>query len=249
MMRIAKGMVSTVASVTLGGATLLGRPVYVGAQVIVPNAQAASDGNMSNIHPFDCHGFVLGSMRYQQVYLGAEVGTRTITGIRFRRARDGSPFEPRRISDVTITLSSTNAPPDGLSATFSSNVGSDVTTVFAGDLTLSSGESSESPRPFDIVVPLAKPFRFNASTGNNLLLDVTIPACPQAEAAPLDAEAVVGDSVSRVVGGAGEPTAAVSDTAGLVTEFSSDTCADGRHRSCRAARQRRLRQRHAHLMS
>ena len=52
------------------------------------------------------------SQRYQQAYLGAEVGTGVITQIAFRPK--GGPFGPTSIPGVTIMLSSTsNGPSSG----------------------------------------------------------------------------------------------------------------------------------------
>ena len=187
--------------------------------VVVPNAQTAVEGDANNTFPFDC---APGSNRYQQVYLGSEVGVGTITQIAFRPDLFGGVvFGPTTISGVTITLSSTTAAPDSLSMTFATNVGSDVTTVFSGDLMLQSAATGGPPRNFDIVIPLTTPFPFDGASGKNLLLDVTIPTC--ATTTVFDAQNTLGDSVSRVLAspsGSGSATADFADTLGLVTQFS-----------------------------
>jgi hypothetical protein len=192
------------------------------AVVVVPNAQTSVEGNQQNAWPFNCVGF--GSQRYQQVYRGSEVGRGTITQIAFRpdgaAGAGGAAFGPTTITGVTITLSSTNAAPDSLSLTFASNVGADVTTVFSGNLILQSTNTGGPPRNFDILIPLTTPFAFDAATGKNLLLDVTIPTC--ATTIYFDAQGTAADPVSRTVtvaGGAGSPVANVADTVGLVTQF------------------------------
>lgn len=186
--------------------------------VVVPNASAAVQGNFGTIYPFSCASNALMSQRLQQVYMGTEVGSGTITEIRFRQHGTGSAFGPTTLPNVTIALSTTSAPVDSLDLTFANNVGSDVTTVFSGDLTLSSAACSSTPCPFDIVIPLSTPFPFDASAGN-LLLDVTIPTC----AVTTEFNGVnMNDSVSRVftVGsGSTSPTADIPSTRGLITLF------------------------------
>ena len=216
------------AALCVGTVTLA--PARAAASVVVPAAKAAVEGNSSGSFPFGC-SFGVTSLRYQQVYLGAEVGTGTVTELRLRRdAQTGAPFGPTTIPGVTITLSSSTVAPDGLSATFAANVGPDVATVFSGNLTLSSASSSAVPRPFNLVVPLTAPFAFDGSSGANLLLDVTIPTCTNTTQFDLESST---DSVSRAFSsfsGAGSPTADVRDSLGLVTQFIFATdllCGDG----------------------
>jgi hypothetical protein len=198
--------------------------------VAVPNAVATVEANNNNASPFACGQF-LASQRYQQIYAGAETGSGTIGELRFRRETgDVNAFGPVTLPGVTIRLSSTAATPASLSSTFAANVGADVTTVFSGDLTLWSGASTASPRPFDIVIPLTTPFTFEAASGANLLLDVTIPTCGVFQA--FDAESTPGDSVARALtfgSGFTSPMADVVDTTGLVTEFVfvDIVCGDG----------------------
>jgi hypothetical protein len=206
---------------TLAIAALLIAVPPVASAIVVPNAQTAVEGNTNNDFPFGCSSF--SSMRYQQVYLGSEVGSGTITQIAFRQdGVSGGAFGPTTINGITITLSSTSAAPDGLSTTFANNVGADVTTVFTGNLTLSSAACpGAGPCPFDIVIPLQTPFSFNPAGGLNLLLDVTIPTCVSITI--FDAQQST-DSVSRAFTttlGSGSPTADPTDTAGLVTQFTN----------------------------
>ena len=94
-----------------------------------------------------------------------------------------------------------------------------MTTVFSGNLTLSSAASAAVPRPFDIVIPLQTPFSFNPAGGLNLLLDVTIPTC--VSTTRFDSQNTLGDSISRArhSSNSSSPTADSSDTIGLVTQF------------------------------
>lgn len=206
------------ALLSVGGLLTLVPAVASAIQVVVPNANATVDGNIQNILPFSCvQQFISKSARYQQVYNASETGSGTIREIRFRKEGVAASIS-FTIPSVTIRLSSTSNGPDTLSATFASNLGSDVTTVFSGALTLSSPTSLDSPQPFGIVIPLTTPFFFSASAGKNLLLDVTIPEC--AGTIPFDAEATTSDSVSRVIAFDAGATTGAADTAGLVTQFS-----------------------------
>lgn len=190
--------------------------------VILPAATAAVEGDNNNSYPFNCVN-PGPSMRYQQVYLGTEVGTGEILELRFRQDGEfGMPFGPTTVPSVVIQLSSTTAGPfgpfGGLSLVFADNVGADATTVFSGNLVLSSSAGGGAPREFDIAVPLSTRFSFDAGSGDNLLLDVIFPVCPGTTS--LDAEFVVGDSVARAASfNANSPVANFSDSLGLVTRF------------------------------
>ena len=199
-----------------------GRPAKAGSrETVVPNVDATVEGRGNNVMPFDC-GVSARSMRYQQVYAGIEVGSGTITELRFRPdAEFLIAFGPTVLREVTITLSSTSAPVNGLSATFAKNVGDDVTTVFSGDLVLASDPGSDVPAPFDVAIPLSAPFGFDGTSGVNLLLDVTIPTCATTQ--PFDTtNAQAPHAVSRAFTdavGADSPTADIVDAEGIVTQF------------------------------
>jgi len=194
------------------------------ATAVVPPAQAAAEGNANTTMPFSCAGSSFTSERYQQVYRGSEVTAGgPITEIRFRRDGFVAPgFAATTIPGVTIKLSSTSQAPDGLSPAFASNVGGDLVTVFAGDLTLSSPASGAgTPKPFNIRVPLSAAFPFDPSSGLNLLLDVTIPTCKVTNAfdavdSPTDGISIVRAFPSTSV------TGTVTSTVGLVTQFASE---------------------------
>ncbi|MEW6145758.1 MAG: IPTL-CTERM sorting domain-containing protein [Thermodesulfobacteriota bacterium] len=146
--------------------------VFAQGAVVVPSSLTNVEGNIDNGYPFNCNCL---SMRYQQVYLGSEIGSLNISSINFRlESSFPSAFEPAVLPDVRIDLSTTQAVPGGLDSIFANNIGPDNTTVFFGDLTLSAPTCTVTPCPFDITIPLQTPFSFDPSTGN-LLLDVRIP--------------------------------------------------------------------------
>ena len=81
-MRTARQGPKGIAGWTLAiAALLIAVPPVASATVVVPNAQATVEGNGNNVIPFSCSS----ATRYQQVYLGSEVGTGMITEIRFRQ--------------------------------------------------------------------------------------------------------------------------------------------------------------------
>ena len=185
--------------------------------VVVPNALATTEGGYDNNLPFNCLGPRVTSMRYQEVYAGAQVGSGTISQVAFR---DGQ-FASTVIPNVTITLSTTSRAVTGLDTTFANNIGADVTNVFSGNLTLAgAGTGGAPPGPFDIVIPLQTPFTFNAAAGN-LLLDVTIPTCERTalfDATFVDTAPVIARVYAFTSGAA---TGQNDDTqwGGLVTQF------------------------------
>src|SRR5262245_26108869 len=104
--------------------------------VVVPNANTSLEGDDGNSLPF---GWPFGQVRYQQVYAASQfpAGLLTITAMTFRPDQfGGSAFSDT--ADVTIKFSTTSNGADGLSVTFSDNLGPDVTTVFSGVASISS---------------------------------------------------------------------------------------------------------------
>ena len=167
--------------------------------IVVPNSLSSAEGN-------EASQFLTGdgrsaSVRYQQVFAASQFGgAGTIGEIAFRPdAVFGTAFSAT-LSNVRIGLSTTSRTPDGLSATFSQNVGSDEAVVFSGNLTLTSSDlpGPGGTRAFDILINLSTPFTYNPSLGN-LLLDFQRDA---STADPIgiafDSQNQVGDSISRI---------------------------------------------------
>jgi hypothetical protein len=148
--------------------------------IIVPNANANTEGNSNNGYPFDTSAFPNGasSTRYQEVFSSSQFaslsGPTSITGLAFRPdAKTGAAFTST-LPDVQINLSTTGANTSTLSGTFADNVGADDTAVYArGPLSLSSSATGPlgGPEAFDIFVDFTQPFTYDPSQGN-LLLDV-----------------------------------------------------------------------------
>jgi hypothetical protein len=187
------------------------------ALIVVPNNRATVEGNNGNGAPFTI------PTRVQQVYASSQFsslgGPALITQLAFRPdAPFGNPAV-FTISNIEIDLSTTNASPDGLSTTFASNIGPDVLTVFSGPLSMTTADTGPAagPKDFDVIINIA-PFLYDPSSGN-LLLDVRNFSSALTGTA-LDAEAVLGDSVSRVFSTTGATSSTgTADTLALVTRF------------------------------
>jgi hypothetical protein len=169
--------------------------------------------------------------RFQQVYQGTALDTGNIQEIRFRQDEEFGGGASCTLTNVTVVLSSTTVSPDALSLTFADNHGADATTVFSGNLVISSASTTADPRPFDYVIRLTTQFYFDATAGKNLLLDITAPVgdgtYPCDSDPTLDSQFDFGDSVSLVYcfSGSCSPTfdsASAAGTDGFVTLFLRD---------------------------
>lgn len=196
--------------------------------LVAPDAQTDVEGNSSAYVPFN-DGSI--ANRYQQVYAASEFnslsGPQVITGISFRPdASAGNPFTSN-LPSIRINLSTTNSAPDGLSSTFSENIGANNTVVYNGSLPLKSADtgSAGGPKDFDININLQTPFLYNPATGN-LLLDIR-KYLGGNQTTFVDAENTTGDSVSTVSTSATTADALNSlatgnvGSLGLVTQFTT----------------------------
>lgn len=186
--------------------------------VVVPSALTTIEGNSANLFPFSC-SVIFSSQRYQQIYLGSEVGNGVITEIAFRQDAFSGGFGPTSSGYMVIEMSTTAQPVDGLSANLTANEGPDKTPVFVGFHNLSSAACVGNPCAFDLRIPLSTPFPFHSAAGN-LLMDVRLFSCPTTGF--FDAHFDAGDGVSRAyttTSGAFSANADVFDTGGLVTRF------------------------------
>lgn len=190
------------------------------ATIVVPGSLENVEGNSNNTIPFE------NSLprRYQQIYDASQfnqlAGPTQILEIAFRLDGSISGTFSGSIPDIRIGLSTTSSTPDHLSNTFAANVGSDATVVFNGPLTFSSPNTGPvgGPKPFDLVVTPQFAFFYDPQLGN-LLLDIETRLGGSRTSFGFDAEATLGDSVSRALGSFGSATASNVDTFGLVTRF------------------------------
>lgn len=166
--------------------------------VVVPAGLAAREGTGSS-------GILNAAAREQTVYAATNfpAGQIVIQQLMFRpNVSDylpGAPFSAT-ISNLQVTLSTTQKSPGGLSATFSDNAGPDATVVVNGAVNLSSAFTGPAtgPKAFDIVVPLSQPFTYNPAAGN-LLVDIQ--NVSGNATTPVDAEDSTVGAASRVIAG------------------------------------------------
>ncbi len=185
---------------------------YAGS-VTVPG----SDGNL-NCYPFDCTGDSsvnsgADNTQYQQVYAASAFsGPTVISSISFFQALSQYPSSIGVVPGTyTISFSTTSAAVDGLSPTFSSNLGGDNQTFFSGTL----GGLGNT-----LTITGTTPFDYNPANGN-LLLNVSM----NYDQSVLNGsgntymEANYSGVLSSRVWGSG--TSGTADNLGLVTEFNT----------------------------
>lgn len=164
------------------------QPADAGVMTVTSPPGDGVDGNGQSDRPFTNGGDANGN-RYQQVYSSTFFesggGLQSISAVAFR-PRQGAfgNFIPASVTfrGLTVTLSTTPRSadtnfPTGLNADLATNVGPDLTTVFSGDITLSTDRQlfDTDVEDFDFLIPLQTPFLYRPSLGN-LLLEVIVPA-------------------------------------------------------------------------
>jgi hypothetical protein len=192
--------------------------------LVVPQSLANVDGNVNNYHPF---GEPVGVARYQQVYGASEFAAFnspiTILGLAFRPdGVFGAPLSALH-SHVDIRLSTTSKLPDGLSATFSENIGVDETTVYSGPLPLTTNAIGPpgGPYAFDFFIPLTTPFVYDPAGGSLLFDMLTAGLTSPNSIFVVDAHDDPNDAISRVWGAGlvGDIDPLSGTTIGVVTKF------------------------------
>ena len=188
------------------------------ATIVVPNAQATTEGNSS----FSIFGDT--NQRTQEAFEASQFsGPIWINEILFRtNAGAGSAFSPNT-THLTVSLAySTVLYADDLQNTYASNIWYGSTVVYNDDITWSSpGCSAPGPCPFDLVIPLTTSFHYIPSGAGNtsgvaLLLDMTNGLYfPNGT---FDAQSGISESVALVTGSSGSTTGSFF-TNGMVVEF------------------------------
>jgi hypothetical protein len=191
----------------------------------IPNGLKEVEGNEGTLIPFSD----VRPVRYQQVYDASDfsrvpAGGAFISRI-FLRADCGNTGGYLS-TNLQLNLSTTPKGPDQLSALFAENAGADETVVWRRD-SHSPPVGGEPPCPATFVNAreffLDAPFFYDPAKGN-LLFDLrkggTIHTVGHLESSQLDAQNVLGDSVSRAVAfSLTATTAEIVDSVGLVTAF------------------------------
>ena len=173
------------------------------ADVVVPNALLAQQGDTGNLLPI----LSPNPIRYQQVFDHSQfamfaAGGEYITQIAFRVHSPGIPFTAS-ISSLQVNLSTTTKTVDGLSSTFATNVGADDTVVFpqaSVQFSTSVAGPIDGPQAFDLVITFPTPFHYDPAQGN-LLVDIRNASGATHDPAndqEIDATSSSGDATSRV---------------------------------------------------
>jgi hypothetical protein len=184
-----------------------------------------ADQNSGNCLPFGCGSDPSVTFsEYQQVYTSSQFsGPITITNLEFFNTQFNNHATTMNSGNWAISLSTTSADWNTLSFTLSSNIGTDNTLVFNGDL--------YQPWAFGdtLVINLTTPFTYNPSNGN-LLMDMNVSniSAPNGQiffdASELSADqsTIIGTIMGRAIN-LDATGVDINSGYGLVTEFSTST--------------------------
>jgi hypothetical protein len=100
------------------------------------------------------------------------VGFRPPQYVKLLFGLDSQWFNPQLTLGLSVSLSHGPTLPSGFVRTFAANHGSDLTTVFSGQVTWPRWDIKDDETKFVARIPFQKPFPFDASKGRSLVLDV-----------------------------------------------------------------------------
>lgn len=159
-----------------------------------------------NFIPF---GSIAGFPEYQQVYESSDFsGKVTIDDLNFYVVPNSGTGTPNP-GVITISLSATSAPVNGLSTNLPQNIGSPNTTVY--DTTLPAVQNGV------LTIPLSTPFTYDPAGGKNLLIDI-FEKTPYTGGPAFEFDGSSGGLFSRAYSGMTIP---VANDSGLVTGFTT----------------------------
>ena len=216
-------------SMATAGAVFIALGTVGAAQAITlvaPNDLANVEGNTSSGYPLFSGNSI--QLRHQQVFGASQFSSLSvpqyINQISFRLDKQAFPFTSN-IPNIKINLSTTKGSPDGLSTTFSQNIGADNTLVFDGSILLTSANAGPvgGPKNFDINFDLKTPFLYNPAQGN-LLLDIKNYTQANNSIPNLDTTFETGDSTSQILFVGSNVDTAITGNAsstGLITQFTT----------------------------
>ena len=199
--------------------------------IAVPNNLISSEGNDGSRLPFA----YLGPVRYQQVFAASQFSALPTGGAYLGRIyfRINCPtYRGWLVTNLQVNFSTTLKAPDELNPIFSENVGSDEMIVFGPRDYIPPGSGSCGTFGHGQELRVDIPFFYNPALGNQLMETrheniswEFQPMNPDNDFTKwlLDAETVVGDSVSRIAAfSLTTNTAEVVETTGLVVAFGFD---------------------------
>jgi hypothetical protein len=172
-----------------------------------------ADSETGNCFPFGCAY----SGEYQQVYMSSQFSEPiTITNLEFFNTSSNDGATSMNSGNWAISLSTTGADWNTLSSSFTSNIGSDNTLVFSGNLS--------QPWAFGntLAINLSTPFTYNPLIGNLLMDVVAAGTSTPGGSIYFDTNGYNnGDFNGNTIMGRVYNTGAVNTGYGLVTEFST----------------------------
>lgn len=131
---------------------------------VVPAAYTWMMGNFNNRFPHATH-----NMRYQQVFLGSELGgLRTVEALCLRRDEfAGGPAQTQRLA---IRLGPTQMNHINLGRVFDANYSAPPTDVFSGDVALPASSGGGFPEDFYLCIDFTRAYRH--PDGSNVIVEV-----------------------------------------------------------------------------
>jgi hypothetical protein len=195
--------------------------------VVLPNAYTNMMGEANNTFP---HGWA--NMRYQQVFLGAELGDVTAVGGLCLR-RDEFVGGPAGTQQLTVKLGPTQLNHITLTPVFDANYSGAPTTVFSGPVTLPASSGGGTPDDFYISIDFTTPYIHPA--GSNVIVEIVNTSAASLIHGDDFCAVNVGCTTKRVWAFSATAPAGITDgvPAGLVMKFiaanprTKEDCKDG----------------------
>lgn len=144
-------------------------PPLGGSGVIAPAEMRTRMGDSNNRH-----GVGSANLRYQQMFVGTDFGTRPLTllGHAYRQPRTTSG-RGAGSQTLLIKMSHTTRSPASMSTTYAANVTGTETTVFSGTVNYPAltGYNSD-PTLFDVEIKWSKPWIYTPQLNQNVLMEI-----------------------------------------------------------------------------
>lgn len=176
------------------------------AASLVTGASESVEGNSNNNWPFG------GGNPYQQIYDSSYFsGPMTISGLAFRTDQFASGTFALSMSNISITLSTSNFDWLSASSSIAANTGADAVSVFAGAKSFNISTVNSPAKPFDVIFDFANTFDYDPANGD-LAVNIAVSGYSETPNGHyLDAQS--GPGMTRIFGGG------QSKSFGLVTQF------------------------------
>jgi hypothetical protein len=154
-------------------------PAIAQFSVVTPAGYAAAEGNANNAFPWSRGTastriqFVVDSTHFTSQGVASPI---LISQLRYRADAAAATTTWAGGSWPNVRIDMATCPVDflGVSATFASNVGPDLTTVHNGAVTVAGGAGNGTgiPGPWHITIPLSTPFVYDPTGGADLTVDI-----------------------------------------------------------------------------